>query len=80
VAPTLPYRFISAFGSTVGVYMGCCWLGVVAAATRGLVDVAAAVLPASAATNGLVPVGCVELVLPELLGAMLESVWLMEMS
>jgi hypothetical protein len=55
-------------------------LEVVAPATCGLPGVAAAVLPALDATNGLVPVDCVELELPDVPGARLESVWLMLMS
>ncbi len=82
-APTLPYRFMKALGSMVGVYRGCCCCCVVlepiAPATCGL-DGVAAVFPALDATNALVPVDCVELELPELPGARLESVWLMLMS
>jgi hypothetical protein len=82
VAPTLPYKFANAFGSMVGVYRGCCCcvvLEVIAPATCGL-DGVAAVFPALGATNGPAPVDCDELELPEVLGTMLDSVWLMLMS
>jgi len=43
----LPYKFMSAFGSTVGVYRGCCWVIAADPAMRGLDGDIAAVLPAA---------------------------------
>ena len=64
------------------MYDGCCWPEILVPATRGLVDVAAVVLPAADATFGLVPVDCEEVELDPvtLPGARLERVWLIEIS
>jgi hypothetical protein len=79
-AATLPYRFMRAAVLAALAFADWSWLSAADAAELGLDDVAPATPSVADALNGLETAACTLLEESEAAGAMLVSVWFMEMS